>query len=87
MFRPDNPRQITTIDENTRWLTVIGVVRATKLRGPAAEEVTTGTFYLPYATTAPRDFGYIVRSGTGSTIVIGELRSNACLDRSRGTTL
>ena len=82
MFRPDNPRQITAIDQNTRWLTVIGVVRATKLRGPAAEDVTTGTFYLPYATTAPRDFGYIVRSETGGTTVIGELRSAlASIDR------
>jgi predicted permease len=82
MFRPENPRQLLTIDANTRWLTVVGVVGATKLRGPATEEVTTGTFYLPYAATAPRDFGYVIRSHAGTATVIGELRpALASLDR------
>ena len=82
MFRPENPRQITAVDNNTRWLTVGGVVRFAKLRGPAAEEVTTGAFYLPYAVTAPREFGYVVRSHADSTVIIGELRSAlASIDR------
>jgi ABC-type antimicrobial peptide transport system permease subunit len=75
MFRPDNPREITAIGKDTRWLTVVGVVRAAKLRGPAAEEVTTGTFYLPYAATAPREFGYVVRSHADATAIIRELHS------------
>jgi len=82
MFRPETPRQITAVDENTRWLTVIGVVGFAKLQGPAASEVTTGAFYLPYAVTAPREFGYIVRAHADSTTVIGELRSAlASIDR------
>jgi putative ABC transport system permease protein len=82
MFRPENPRQITAVDNNTRWLTVVGVVRFAKLRGPAAEEVTTGAFYLPYAVSAPREFGYVVRSHADSTVIIGELRSAlASIDR------
>ncbi len=82
MFRPDNPRQITEVDENTRWLTVIGVVRSAKLTGPAAPEVTAGAFYLPYAVTAPREFGYVVRTHADTPTVIGELRSAlASIDR------
>lgn len=82
MFRPENPRQITSVDSNTRWLTVVGVVRFAKLRGPAATEVTTGAFYLPYAVTAPREFGYVVRSHADSGAVIGELRTAlASIDR------
>ena len=82
MFRPENPRQITAVDNNTRWLSVVGVVRFAKLRGPAAEEVTTGAFYLPYAVTAPREFGYVVRSHADSTVIINELRSAlASIDR------
>jgi putative ABC transport system permease protein len=80
MFRPENPQQFTW--SNTRWLTVVGVVRFAKLRGPAAVEVTTGAFYLPYAVSAPREFGYVVRSHVDSSAIIGELRSAlAALDR------
>jgi hypothetical protein len=82
MFRPENPRQITSVDSNTRWLTVVGVVRFAKLRGPAAIEVTTGAFYLPYAVSAPREFGYVVRSHADNSAVIGELRTAlASIDR------
>src|SRR4030095_10090371 len=42
MFRRENPQQFTSLGTNTRWLTVVGVVRFAKLRGPAAVEVTTG---------------------------------------------
>ena len=38
MFWPTNPSEISTIDANTPWLTVIGVVRNARLRGPMAEE-------------------------------------------------
>jgi predicted permease len=75
MFRPENAEQFRSIGANTRWLTVVGVVGFAKLRGPAAVEVTTGAFYLPYAVTAPRDFGYVVRSHANSSAVIGELRT------------
>lgn len=82
MFRPENPEQFTAMGPNTRWLTVVGVVRFAKLRGPAAVEVTTGAFYLPYAVTAPRDFGYVVRSHVDSSTVIAALRSAvASIDR------
>jgi ABC-type antimicrobial peptide transport system permease subunit len=37
---------------------------------------------LPYAATAPRDFGYVIRSHAGTATVIGELRpALASLDR------
>ncbi len=76
VFRPDNARQLTAVDDNTRWLTVIGVVRAAKLMGPAfVNEVTAGAFYLPYAVTAPREFGYVVRSHADTTSVTNGIRS------------
>ena len=82
MFRPENPQQFTSLGTNTRWLTVVGVVRFAKLRGPAAVEVTTGAFYLPYAVTAPREFGYVVRAHADSGTIIGELRTAlASIDR------
>jgi predicted permease len=73
-FRPENPKQMT-IDEYTRWLTVIGVVRSSRLRGPIAEETTNGTYYLPYSVTAPRDFGYVIRTAVEPTSIVGDVRS------------
>lgn len=77
LFWPSSPSQLTTIGENTRWLTVIGVVRNAKLRGPLADGTsgTSGTYYMPYAVTAPRDFGYVIRTEGEPTAVVRELRS------------
>jgi predicted permease len=78
MFWPTNPRQLSTIDANTRWLTVIGVVRTARLRGPMAEEGpsgTSGTYYLPYAVTAPRDVGYVIRTEGEPTGIVRDMRS------------
>ena len=77
MFWPASPGQLATIGENTRWLTVIGVVRNARLRGPVAESAsgTSGTYYVPYAVTAPRDVGYIIRTAGEPTAIVGELRS------------
>jgi predicted permease len=78
MFRPANPRELQTMDANTRWLTVVGVVGNARLRGPAVAEGadgTSGTYYLPYAVTAPRDIGLIVHSERESGGVVRDVRS------------
>ena len=77
MFWPSSPGQLSTIGENTRWLTVIGVVRNVRLRGPLAESAsgTSGTYCVPYAVTAPRDVGYIIRTEGEPAAIVGGLRS------------
>jgi putative ABC transport system permease protein len=78
MFWPANARQISAMDAEPRWLTVIGVVRHARLGGPAADEMpsgTSGTYYLPYAVTAPRDVGYIIRSAGDPIGIVREVRS------------
>jgi putative ABC transport system permease protein len=76
-FSAGTPSQLSTIGANTRWLTVIGVVRNARLRGPMAESAsgTSGTYYLPYAVTAPRDVGYIIRTEGEPTAIVRDLRS------------
>jgi hypothetical protein len=34
---------------------------------------TTGTYYLPYASSAPRDVGFVIRTGQVSTAALGLL--------------
>jgi predicted permease len=78
MFWPTGPKQLLTMDANTRWLTVVGVVRNARLIGPMAEEGpsgTSGTYYLPYAMTAPRDVGYVIRTERELTGIVRDMRS------------
>jgi predicted permease len=77
MFWLTRPSQFSTIGANTPWLTVIGVVRNARLRGPMAESAsgTSGTYYLPYVVTAPRDVGYVIRTEGEPTAIVRDLRS------------
>ena len=72
-----NPRQIRDRSRTHRWLTVVGVVRHAQLRGPAADDPsgTSGTYYLPYAVTAPRDFGYVIRTQGDPTGIVRDVRA------------
>ena len=75
MFWATSPSQMSTIGPNTRWLTVIGVVRNAQLRGPMPANGPSGTYYLPYAVTAPRDVGYIIRTEGEPMAIVHDLRS------------
>jgi ABC-type antimicrobial peptide transport system permease subunit len=73
---PADGNELATIGPNSRWLTVIGVVREAQLRGPlAADDGLSGTYYLPYAVTAPRDFGFVVRTAADPAALARGIRS------------
>jgi len=76
IFWPSNPSQYS-IDANTPWLTVVGVVRRAQLRGPGVNESEygiVGTFYLPWTMTAPRGLGFVMRTHAEPTTIINEVR-------------
>ncbi len=75
MFCPIDSSQLSKIDANTPWLTVIGVVRTARLNGPAVEERLSGTYYLPYAMVASRDVGYVIRTEREWTGIVRDVRS------------
>jgi len=76
VFRPANAKEFESIGPDTPWLTVVGVVRDAQLRGPLVTDYgTNGTVYSPYAVTAPRDFGYVIRTAGDPTALVGEIRS------------
>jgi predicted permease len=75
LFRPAAAKDLESIGPDTPWLTVVGVVRDAQLRGPlVADDGVTGTYYLPYANLAPRDFGYVIRTAGKSTALVDEIR-------------
>jgi putative ABC transport system permease protein len=76
VFRPANAKEFESIGPDTAWLTVVGVVRDAQLRGPLVTDYgTNGTFYQPYAVTAPRDFGYVIRTAGDPTALARKIRS------------
>jgi predicted permease len=76
VFRPSNAKDLESVGPHTPWLTVVGVVRDAQLRGPLVTDFgTNGTIYFPYAVTAPRDFGFVIRTAGDSTALVGDIRS------------
>jgi ABC-type antimicrobial peptide transport system permease subunit len=76
VFRPSNAKELESTGPDTPWLTVVGVVRDAQLRGPLVSDFgTNGTIYFPYAVTAPRDFGYVIRTASDPTAFVGEIRT------------
>ena len=76
-----NPSQV---DANSAWVTVVGVVKRARLKGPGINESdgTTGTCYLPWAMTAPRNLGLVIRTQGEPTALVNEVRAAlASIDR------
>lgn len=70
-----NPGQV---DPTLAWVTVVGVVRHAQLRGPHVNESSngiTGTYYLPWAITSPRSFGFVIRTHGEPAAVSNEVRA------------
>ena len=78
------------IGPDTPWLTVVGVVRDAQLRGPLVTDYgTNGTFYLPYAVTAPTRLRLRHPDGRRSrrlSFATSDRRSRSSIARSRSST-
>jgi predicted permease len=75
MRRPENPSDILKVDENTHWITVVGVVRDVKLEDLAGKPTTAGAYYFPAAQTAPRGLVLAIKTATDATLVLQSVRS------------
>src|SRR5262245_456437 len=53
MYKPSNPRDLLKIDEKTRWLTVVGVVREVQFEDLAGRPTTIGAYYFAAAQPPP----------------------------------
>ncbi len=62
MFKPENPKDLSTPDKNTRWLTVIGVVGETRMAGFVTTEDRVGTYYFPIRQASQRGLTLAVRT-------------------------
>jgi predicted permease len=62
MYQPENPKDPTKTDVNTRWFRVVGVVRSVRLEDLAGSKGPSGAYYFPYAQDPSRDYTLAVRT-------------------------
>jgi predicted permease len=62
MYYPQHEKEMLKTDENTRWLTVVGVVRPVMLDDLAGSGSPVGAYYVPYAQNPWRDFTFAVKT-------------------------
>jgi predicted permease len=62
MFQPENAKDLTATDENTHWITVVGVVGETKMAGLVTAEDRVGTYYFPLRQSPVRTMTLAVRT-------------------------
>ncbi len=77
MYQPSSPSDVYKIDERTRWLRVVGVVRSIRLEDLAGTGSPVGAYYFPWAQNLTRSFTFAVKTtaDTGAAIrtVRGEI--------------
>jgi predicted permease len=77
LFHPSRAGEFA-IDATTPWMTVIGVVRSARLSGSLGDDGpsgTSGTYYLPYATAAVRNLGFVIRMKAEAIDAVNEVRA------------
>jgi predicted permease len=81
MYRPSNPRDLLKIDENTRWLTVVGVVREVQFEDLAGRSTTVGAYYFaaaqppPPPQGAPRGLALAIKTSGDPAAVLRGVRA------------
>jgi hypothetical protein len=75
MYQPQNPADLLKTDEHTQWLTVVGVVRNTRVRDLAGSRTPVGAYYFPWAQQPSRNFTFAIRSAAATAEMEATLRS------------
>ncbi len=76
MYQPSNTQQDPRrIDENTRWLTVAGVVRSIRQDNLAGTGSPVGAYYFPHAQSPSSSFTFAIRTSGDPTAVAGAVRA------------
>ena len=74
MFQPGSAEDLVTPNEETEWLTVVGVVGDIKLRGLAEADDRVGAYYLPFTQRSWSGVSFVIRTATDPKSLIPSLR-------------
>jgi predicted permease len=82
VYRPDTPDDVRAPGPGVKWMHVVGVVGAVKLRGlEEGENARVGAYYIPYAQSPSRGVGWAIRSrGTVVSTAVAVQRALAEID-------
>ena len=73
MYEPDNPNDLLAVDEHTKWLTVVGVVREVRLEDLAGRIV--GAYYFPATQRAQRGLALAIKTTGDPAGILSALRA------------
>lgn len=74
MFQPENANNLTQPAPNQRWLTVVGVVGATKMAGLVTSDTRAGTYYFPIEQSGVRTLTLVARTADDPLTITGSIR-------------
>lgn len=74
MYEPDNPKQLVSPDQQTKWLTVVGVVREVRMED-LARTSSVGAYYYPAAQQVVRGLTLTIKTTGDTSAVLPILRA------------
>ncbi len=73
MYMPESAKKVLETGPNTKWLTVVGVVKEVQLDGLATDRPAVGAYYFPFTQSSQNGFLLAVRT-SNSKAIVPELR-------------
>ena len=75
LYRPTSVNDLDAITPNTRFLTVVGVVRNVQLTGLTPQDAPVGVYYFPFTQSAERSMVLTVRANRNLESLAGAVRN------------
>jgi predicted permease len=75
MYLPDNPKDLTKIDEHTVWLTVVGVAHTLRYEHLDDSGATVGAYYFPISQDPDNNFTFALKAAGNPDSVVRGLRA------------
>src|SRR5262249_1964231 len=75
MYQPDDANDLLKVTRNTRWRTVVGVLRDVRYQDLDGSGNSAGTYYFPYAQQPIATVGLVIRSTVPPETLIREVRA------------
>ena len=75
MYQPSDPQDLLAVNENTRWLTVVGVVREVQLDDLAGRPDSVGAYYFPAKQQVRRNLVFAIKAAIDPNAVMRSVRA------------
>lgn len=75
MYQPSDPNDLLAVSENTKWLTVVGVVREVQLDDLAGSSNSVGAYYFPAKQQVRRFLVFAIKAAIDPNAVMRSVRA------------